>query len=200
MQKKDIEGSRFGLWDDAYNGYEGGRKLYGNDIRTATIAAKFLGHESVFVIEDWGCGYGGFKKLIAPHQQYIGVDGSRTPFADKFVDLTSYRSAPDGILLRHVLEHNPRWFEILRNALSSFKKRMVIVIFTPFVEETKIVGRYPSWRGSARGVDMLDIAFNKEEILREFGDDVIWTESSVQSESQYGSEHIFFFRRPGEPE
>lgn len=195
MDYKDLEGSRLGLWDKEYDSYKGGRKLYGVDHTTAKMAARFLETEDVGVIEDWGCGYGGFKRFIGEHQRYVGVDGSSTPFADVVEDLTSYRSTPDGLLLRHVLEHNPRWPDILRNALVSFQKRMVIVIFTPFVEETKVVGRYPSWRGSKRGIDMLDIAFKKDELTQEFVGEFGWTEEAVKTTSQYGQEHLFYFSR-----
>ena len=196
MQKRDLEGSRFGLWNAEYDGYEGGRKLYGNDLTTAKMAAEYLAGGSVVEIEDWGCGYGGFKKFVRDYQQYVGVDGSSTPFADVVADLTTYRSTPDGLLLRHVLEHNPKWLDILRNALASFRKRMVIVVFTPFMENTKIVGRYPSWHGSNSGIDMIDIGFKKYDLTNEFGRDVVWTEETVETASQYSREHLFYFERP----
>ena len=195
MEKKDLEGSRFGLWDVVYAGYEGERKLYGSDHTTAKMAADFLNSPEVRVIEDWGCGYGGFKKFIGGDQKYIGVDGSVSPFADVIADLTEYRSEPDGLLLRHVLEHNPRWQAVLENALASFQKRMVIVIFTPFVCRTKVVNRYPSWRGDERGVDMVDIGFNREELLALLDGRFSWEVERVRTNTQYRREHLFYFTK-----
>lgn len=79
-------------------------------------------------VEDWGCGYARFKDF---HKGgYVGVDGT-AGWADHVADLTTHRNPTEGLLLRHVLEHNHDWRAILRNAIASFTKRMVLVIFTP---------------------------------------------------------------------
>jgi hypothetical protein len=38
--------------------------------------------------------------------------------------------------MRHVLEHNDAWADILANAVESFTMRMCLVLFTPFHGET----------------------------------------------------------------
>lgn len=111
-----------GRWAPWYAG--GQRRAYG-PIDSYLEAEAWLSGLSV---EDWGCGYARFKDF---HKGgYRGVDG--TPgWADHVADLTTYRSSTDGLLLRHVLEHNHDWRSILTNALASFTKRLVLVVFTP---------------------------------------------------------------------
>jgi hypothetical protein len=97
-------------------------RLYG-DSTTYHLAADFL--IDVAEVEDWGCGYGGFRKFCKT--KYIGIDGSSySPAASKIVDLADYRSEAEGILVRHVLEHNYEWESILQNAVSSFRKKMCL--------------------------------------------------------------------------
>lgn len=81
------------------------------------------------VVEDWGCGCGFAKQFF--NKKYIGIDGSPSKWCDIVKDLTTYNSNPDGLLMRHVLEHNYNWRIIIKNATSSFKKRMVLVMFIP---------------------------------------------------------------------
>ena len=77
---------------------------YGETI-TYELGYSFL--KDCHTIEDWGCGTGGFKRLIKDDKiKYIGVDGSITPFAEIQADLCEYTSNTDGIFMRHVLEHN----------------------------------------------------------------------------------------------
>src|SRR5262249_21544228 len=99
------------------------------DTATYRLGAKFL--EDCAVVEDWGVGAGGFKRY---RPDAIGIDGSKTPFADKIVDLVSYRSNVDGIFIRHVLEHNYDWPRILDNPLHSAKK-VCVLFFVPFSTE-----------------------------------------------------------------
>ena len=40
--------------------------------------------------------------------------------------------------MRHVLEHNINWTKILRNAVDSFTKKMVLITFLNFTKETVI--------------------------------------------------------------
>jgi hypothetical protein len=82
------------------------------------------------VVEDWGCGTG-YARRFFTKSRYIGVDGSGAKWTDVVSDLALHRSSPDGILMRHVLEHNFNWPEILKNAIRCFTKRMVIVFFLP---------------------------------------------------------------------
>src|SRR5215831_14458352 len=110
--------------------------LYGS-LHSYLLAALFL--KDCKEVEDWGCGFGTFSGFcLSP--TYIGLDGSDSPAAHAVVDLRKYTSAVEGILLRHVLEHNPTgWRQILANALGSFSKKMVLVIYTPFGDVTRNV-------------------------------------------------------------
>jgi hypothetical protein len=185
--------SRAGLWDEWYRrqGKRNHRKWYG-DPTSMKLAAAFLSVPEVITVEDWGCGFGGFSELLGTHQKYIGVDGSIAPGASVHADLAEYRSDPDGLLLRHVIEHNPEWKLVLDNALASFQKRMVLVIFTPFLPETKEVRRYEMWHG--RRNMMVDIGLRKEEVLERFGD-LSWTEERIETRSQYNYEHLFYLEK-----
>ena len=82
---------------------------------------------SGMAVEDWGCGYCFARKYM---QSYIGIDVG-CPLADKNVDLKEYHSSIDGILIRHVLEHDYNWRMIIKNAVESFKKRLCVIFFIP---------------------------------------------------------------------
>lgn len=114
-----------------------------------------------WTVEDWGCGCAFARRFFAL-AQYVGIDGSQNEFADVCgEDLIERKSSPDGILMRHVLEHNERWPELLDNALRSFQKRLVIVFFIPFGPETKVINRStdPKYLG------VPDIQFKREDIM-----------------------------------
>jgi hypothetical protein len=109
--------------------------IYGDET-TYRMGAEFL--KDCSLVEDWGCGRGGLRKFVPP-ERYRGVDigidsvPQQNPFAHEQVDLIQYRSTVPAIFMRHVLEHNFRWREILANAAASFTERFVLVIFTPVV-------------------------------------------------------------------
>ena len=89
-------------------------------------------------IQDWGCGANWFKTLAAdkyPDLKITGVDGSGKQ-CDLLADLVTFQpeAKPEGILLRHVLEHNNEWELIFRNALSCTTKKLMLILFTPFSE------------------------------------------------------------------
>lgn len=86
-------------------------------------------------VEDWGCGTCYARQFFT--HPYTGVDGTGD-YADKVADLRDYTSQTHGILLRHVLEHNLEWKDILRNALASCNK-LAIVLFTPLAAETQLI-------------------------------------------------------------
>ncbi len=130
-------------------------------------------------IEDWGGGPGYARQFF--HHGYKVVDGTPWEGVDVVADLTGHISYTDGILLRHVLEHNEYWWLILANARVSAKK-MVIVIFTPFSDHTHVIASNPN--GSP------DISFLKEDLTRMF--DKSWTEETFPSQTQYGQETIFY--------
>jgi hypothetical protein len=183
--------SRLGLWESAYRGGHP-RAVYG-DATTARVAGGYLNREGILTVEDWGCGLGGFKHCIGAWQHYVGIDGSQSPYADLVVDLEQFTSDADAVHMRHVLEHNPGWEQILANALGSFRKRMALTIFTPFRSSTQIVARYPNFNGT--GVEMIDIAFSRDDLVGHFGG-LGWSAiENIRTDSQYGAEHMFFLEK-----
>lgn len=141
-------------------------------------------------VEDWGCGTGGFKRFFKNSDvNYVGLDGSDTPFSDRKVDLVTYTSQVDGIFMRHVLEHNYQWRSVLENALRSFGQKMCLVLFTPFSTETKEIAH-----NRGHGVDVPDISFRKEDLTDLFGG-IDWSIETFQTNTGYGVEHIFFLNK-----
>jgi hypothetical protein len=158
------------------------------DSTTYLMAAAFLA--DVEEVEDWGCGGGGFRRFcISP--RYIGLDGSKTPYADKIVDLCTYRSTAAGIMMRHILEHNYEWEKVLDAALQSFQKKFCLILFTPFVAQTKAIADNRRY-----GIDVPDLAFKREDIERHLNG-VNWRLiQDIRTQSQYGVEHVYFIWRP----
>jgi len=87
------------------------------------------------MVEDWGCALCHARKYRDTHAKkgYRGIDGTAGK-ADVIADLSTYRSLTDGLFMRHVLEHNLDWRIILNNALSSFTKRMSLIMFLQLSE------------------------------------------------------------------
>lgn len=183
--------SRAGLWDAGYTGNPP-RAIYGDPL-TLTKAAAFLDQPGIVTVEDWGCGLGGFRDFLRADQAYLGVDGSRSPHADRIADLVEYRSSVDAVHMRHVLEHNPQWPRILDNALASFRHRMVLTLFTPWAECTGVLAEYPDFLGT--GVTMVDIAFCRADIVERFTGLDWQLEEGIPTRSQYGVEHVFCLER-----
>jgi hypothetical protein len=160
-------------------------KPYGDAV-TYLMAAAFLA--DVEEVEDWGCGAGGFRHFCLG--RYMGLDGSKTPFADKIVDLCSYGSRVAGINMRHVLEHNYDWESVLAGAVQSFQRKLCLVLFTPFVEETKEIAH-----NRASGADVPDLSFNRADIERHF-EGLMWRLiPNIKTKSQYGVEHVYLVWR-----
>lgn len=176
--------SNVGKWNNWYRSENIGKISYGGDAITYLMAASFFA--DLGEVEDWGCGVGGFKNYCTT--KYIGVDGSNTPFADKMRDLTTYRSETDGIMLRHVLEHNYDWQKILTNALSSFKKKMFLCLFTPFAETTTEIAY-------TEAVGVPDLSMSKAEIESNFTDIKWCLLENIETATQYGVEHVYLLWR-----
>lgn len=136
------------------------------------------------VIEDWGCGTGYAKRFIMK-SEYIGIDASPSPFTDKLVDLRTYISNTDCILMRHVLEHNYGWKQILKNAVQSFRKRMVLVVFTPFAAEEVKIADYDG---------IPDLKLRKTDLI-DLVQGLAVSEEAITSDTQYGAEHIFYLQK-----
>ena len=128
-------------------------RWYGRLLQPAGMGAKTTYKRAIEfldiggTLEDWGGGTG-YARQFVKKSDYILIDGSWSKFDDKVVELEEYTSDADCILMRHVLEHNYGWEQILRNAVNSFQKKMALVIFTPLAEETCIISdaasRFPT--------------------------------------------------------
>ena len=167
-------------WDAWYEGMTA-PAAYGDQMSYA-LAADFL--KDCDSIEDWGCGKGWFKTLVPDHIKYVGVDGSHTPFADVHADLVKYRSTAEGVLLRHVLEHNYEWAKILDNAVASATKKLCVILFTPLVSNTKEVAY-------TEEIGVPDISFHLPDIttrMRGFGIEV----DHLKTATQYGEETMIY--------
>jgi hypothetical protein len=173
--------SLVGAWN-----YDNMPKFHYGDDTTYQRGMAFL--DGYGEIEDWGCGFAHARSFVR-NSIYIGVDGS-SPHADKIVDLCEYRSESDCIFMRHVLEHNVEWRRILAGAIASFKKRMTLIIFTPFSETTRIM----TTALNCTSVSVPDISFRKED-LTEYFRDLKYTEESVKTDTQYRIEHLFYIER-----
>jgi hypothetical protein len=147
----------------------------------------------VGIVEDWGCGAAYFKRFV-PAGCYRGIDHDSSSCCDEIADLARYTSAPDGIFLRHVLEQDLHWRRILRNALASFRRRMVLVVYTPFVRATE---EHHRLEGLTPGTLRPEIRFARGELVREFRDVAFRFEENVPTDSPFGREHVFYLSKDG---
>jgi hypothetical protein len=159
---------------------------YGDDVSYRKGIAFLDGHGT---IEDWGCGFAHAKTFVKK-SEYIGIDGSQSGFADKIADLREYTSNTDCILMRHVLEHNDDWRKVLSNAISSFKTRMALIIFTPMSEKTQRITTSRILTLSP----VPDISFRKEDLTSLFKH-LKYSEESLETDTQYKTEHIFYIEK-----
>jgi GT2 family glycosyltransferase len=134
------------------------------------------------VVEDWGCGTG-FAQTYMKEGVYIGVDGSRHDNVSVHTELALYTSKVEGILMRHLIEHNVDWRAILGNAVQSFTRKMVLILCTPFSEKTERIAT--NWH------DIPDLSFRREDILECFAGLHV-QEEALKTATQYGQEHIFY--------
>jgi len=182
------EQSNLGKWDSWYAGLDPNDNsgfVYG-DLTTYLMAASYFAE--IEAVEDWGCGTAVFRRFCLG--KYIGIDGSKTPFASRIVDLCTYRSNTPGILLRHVLEHNYNWEKILVSAVESFSKKLCLILFTPFSNRTHEITH-----NLADGVDVPDLSFSKLDLERNFVN-VEWRKlENIRSNTVYGIEHVYFIWR-----
>ena len=159
--------------------------FYGDDVTYRKGIAFLDGHGS---IEDWGCGFAHARTFVTK-SEYVGLDGS-SKHADKIVDLRKYTSDADCLFMRHVLEHNFDWRHILANAIASFRKRMVLVIFTPLTETTRVIATSTD----LTSIPVPDISFRKED-LTEYFKELKYSEESLQTDTQYQMEHVFYIEK-----
>lgn len=149
---------------------------------TFRLGAQFL---DGLPVEDWGCGVGYFSTLHDGF--YRGVDGSATPAVHAIHDLTTYTSSGHNIFMRHVLEHNWSWERVLFNALHSFHRRMVLVLFTPWADEVQAIT-------VSDGIP--DLSLVREEVVRHLAPFWWASRENLVTDTQYKIEHVFFVERP----
>lgn len=171
-------------WPDIWD-YSRQKKQFPYGTTTAyELGAKFL-DGYCDVVEDWGCGTA-WARQFYHISRYIGIDGAVSRWNDIVTDLHCYTSKVDGIFMRSVLEHNNDWPLILTNALNSFTKRMVIILFTDLSEENDRVvqshGNIP------------DINLSKEKFYAMINPYLI-EELTIKSDTLYGQEHIFYLSK-----
>lgn len=113
-------------------------------------------------VEDWGCGAQWFREEMRganPACNVRGIDGS-PGCCDVASDLRTYRpeNRPDGIFMRHVLEHDYDWRMILANAATSFGRKFCLILFTPPTEAETLVYDFTFANGQKCPVLSLPIA------------------------------------------
>lgn len=184
--------SNVGKWDNWYHGLDLDEPQAFGDQTSYRMAAEWL--QDCETVADWGCGKGAFRSYVPPPRRYLGFDGSNTPFAAQIVDLASFQFASEGVLLRHVIEHNYDWQEILRNAAASFTKRMVVVVFTPMIpsEDVKVEEIAFQTLGPLGGVP--DLSFSLAA-LTEVAPDHLVQVTTVESITQYRTETVLLYER-----
>jgi hypothetical protein len=144
-------------------------------------------------VQDWGAGPAYGRRFCPEGKSYFAVDGSPTsePFVDLVCELSAWRPdpKPDGIFMRHILEHNNTgWKDLLAHALDSCTKRFCLVIFTPFTGAATRPMR-------PAGDRYWDLTFNFAELTQQFGDRR-WRTEALPTGTQYGSETLFYIEQP----
>lgn len=99
---------------------------------------------------------------------YRGVDGSAHPLLGGAVheaDLAAFtpEPAPDCLLVRHVIEHNMQWKQVLFNAASVATDRLFLVVYTPWAADgapTQVLTRNTE-------TDVPQLALSFEEVEEE---------------------------------
>lgn len=170
----------------------GEQRAFGDQI-TYHRAAQFLA--DCEQIEDWGCGFSWFSKIMTGHSDahVQNLDGTKTDYTDRQVNLCNYRSRAEGILLRHVLEHNHDWKQVLENALHSFQRKLVIVTYTPFTEETHNRGDHQFDDGTTVPV----ISFRLEDLQECFAKypEISVSEERIQTNTEFRDERLFYLEK-----
>ncbi len=179
-----------GKWTGFYAGQS--QRPY-DDEATYHLGARFL--QNCREIEDWGCGFGWFGRTFANYSTapVLNLDGSASAFVHKVVDLSQHQSRVEGIFLRGVLEHNHDWQPILRNALASFTKKMVLVCFTPFAESSRLLYDYPFADGGT--VPVLSLPHAEIVAAIRAAGLIDWREEGLLTATEYGAEHVFYLTR-----
>lgn len=134
-------------------------------------------------VADWGGAKGYFRRFLPEFVDYIVVDGTEQCEGQVLADLRYYRVSSAGILLRHVLDNTREWQPVLANALEAFRRRLVIVTFTPDARQTTRIDHangYPVWH------------FNPED-LRGLMGDLLVKDEQIQTSHP---ERLYYLERP----
>ena len=163
---------------------------YGNDATTYYLAGRYLSGNGL--VEDWGCGTAWARLFIgAP---YRGVDIAKSKWNDVVADLRTY--IPDEpvpkIFMRHVLEHNWDWREILHNMLRSFTDRATLILFLKPGDKDVNTYRTPNCPDSyVPGLSLCEA--DLEAIIEMYGTKVYCEEFCTDIPSKY--ERIYFMEK-----
>jgi hypothetical protein len=122
---------------------------------------------------------------------YVGVDGSKNEFADRFEDLRTYRSECDCLLLRGVLDHNTEWEKVLENAIASFRKRAVVMIFHDLGPVTKVLFRHTDPR--FKGVP--DLQFSLQDLMKHMLPYLVKVENIPATKDCPNNEILFYLEK-----
>jgi hypothetical protein len=104
--------------------------------------------------------------------------------------LCTYKSNAPGILVRHVLEHNYDWEKILSSAIQSFQRKLCLILFTPFAEQTAAIVHDRKIE-----IDVPDLSFRREDIEAHF-EGLAWRLVTLDKpHALYRVEHLYFVWR-----
>lgn len=173
--------------------YQGDEQVYGDDVTTYIRSGAYLSGPGL--VEDWGCGWGMASRFIgAP---YRGIDGADRGGRIVQADLRTYRSDVPKALMRHVLEHNWEWRDILDNFLSSFTDRAVLVLFVPPGKgDVDIPG--VAWKNvPAHGDEPPGLQLDEEDLLHilDRNDLVVTREILTTKARPFSHEEMFFMEK-----
>jgi len=174
-----------GKWQELHGAATEPRN-FGEDL-TYAIAMGYL--RGCAEVHDWGCGTAYAQRYITPRQHYLGIDGTPTPWTAVVADLTEWCTPADGILVRHILEHNTDWRGVLLNAVRSTRLRLAVVLFIPLRTDGHERDRTPL--GSFRNLELPESEV-LEIIKRELQVEARFT---LATESEFGSETVLLATR-----
>lgn len=133
-------------------------------------------------VSDWGGGSGFFRQFLPDAVRYRLVDGTLQADAQTIANLETFAEPAEGILIRHVLEHNVNWLDILQNAMRAFTKRLVVVTFTGPADATHVVKMKSGWPVHQ---------FNLDELRHEMAPCLVRDEAVSTSHP----EHVFYLAK-----
>lgn len=183
-------GNNAGKWNDFYKDLKSPDHYIDSD--SYHVGAKYL--SDCETIEDWGCGKGWFI-FIAEELglDVVGIDGSKTMFANKVVDLEDYTTKVEGIFMRSVAEHNFEWKKILTNLAKSFTKKAFVQFYTPMNTETDegiVIMMSPGYDN----IPEISIPTSVwHDILEE--NNIEWKTQKVKSPLAWGEETYYFLTK-----